>query len=114
MKTYKLPDAVPAPVVDYRNYDHATAVAQEEAHKAQLKAWLIAQGYKGKHTGRIYREQVADGYALYMMADGPGSCLIHLPYVDGYTSRTVQHMTKKGVLELIDADERFMALFAKK
>jgi hypothetical protein len=113
MKTYALPEAVPVPHFDYMNYDNTKVAAQEAQHTADLKAYLIAQGFKGKHTGRIYREQVADGYALYMMADGRGSCLIHLPYCDGYSSRTVHAMTKKGVLEIMDADDKWQAALAK-
>lgn len=113
MKVYALPAEVPAPKVDYMNFNLQQVQADEDAHKEQLKAWLISQGYKGKHTGKIYREGVADGYALYMMADGPKSFLVHLPYGDAYQSRSVQYMPKRAVLESIEADARLMALFSK-
>jgi len=114
MKVYALPDAVPLPKFDYMNYDHKKVAQQEADHTAALKAWLIAQGYRGKHTGRIYREGVADGYALYMVADGPKSCLIHLPYCDGYQSRNVQYIPKKDVIARIDAEEKFLKMFGNK
>ena len=121
MKVYALPEEVPAPQVDYMNYDHEKAAKQEADHTAAVKKHFIDKGWTGKNTGRIYREGVADGYALYMVVEAPrGSAakvkffLVHLPYVDGYHSRTVQYMNKKGILDLIAADERMQALFKKK
>jgi hypothetical protein len=121
MKVYTLPDEVPAPRVDYMKYDSAKVAADEAAHREALKKHFTDLGYKGKNTGRIYREQVADGYAEYMAIEAPRGTnakvkffLIHLPYGDAYQSRTVGHMSKSGILQLIDADERMQALFSKK
>lgn len=114
MKVYALPESLPAPQIDYMNYNAEKAQAQEAAHTASVKAWLIAQGYKGKHTGRVVRFGVADGYALYMIADGPKSFLIHLPYVDGYQYRDVAFLPKKEIIRRADADDAFHVLFTKK
>lgn len=114
MKVYTLPADVPAPSVDYFNYDHKKALAAEKAHQAELKEWLIGQGMTGKHTGRILQVQIADGYAVYMMADGRGSYLVHLPYGDGYDSPLVSGMTKAGVLAEIERREKMDAFFAKR
>lgn len=114
IKIYSLPDQVPAPQTDYANYDHAKVDADEAAHMAKLKAFLIESGYTGKHTGEIYRDGVADGYALYMVADGKPFGLVHLPYGDGYQSRDARFLTKTEVLRRIEAEKKFRALFRKK
>jgi hypothetical protein len=120
MKVYSLSAEVPAPEVDYMNYDHAKATAAEEAHQKAVKKYLTDLGYTGKNTGRIYREGVADGYAQYMVAEAPRGSnakvkffLVHLPYGDAWQSRTVGYMTKKGILDLIEASDRLDALFRK-
>jgi hypothetical protein len=114
MKIFTLPKDVPAPKPDYSNYNHEKEQAAEEKHMADLKAWLIKAGYTGKYTGEIYSEGVADGSALYMVADGPKSCLIHLPYGDAYQSRDVGFLPKKEIIRRIEADKKFNAWFAKK
>jgi len=118
MKVYALPTEVPAPTVDYMNFNLAQVQADEEAHKAAVKQHFIDLGYKGKNTGRIYRESVADGQALYMVVEAPRGTnakvkffLVHLPYGDAYQSRTVGYMNKKGILEMIDHSDRLDALF---
>lgn len=115
IKIYSLPREVPAPVVDYSNYDHDKVQIQEEKHMTDLAAFLKEAGYTGKNTGQIYREGVADGYALYMVAEGTRSAfgLVHLPYGDAYQSRNASFLTKKEVLRRIEADRKFRALFAK-
>ena len=115
IKLYALPREVPAPVVDYRNYDHTKVQIQEEQHMTKLADHLKKVGYTGKHTGQIYTESVADGYAIYMVAEGSRSAfgLVHLPYGDGYQARNVGYLSKTEVLRRIDADKRFRALFPR-
>lgn len=102
MKIYSCPKDVPPPVLDFSNYNHEKALAEEGAHKVNLEKWLRNNGYNGKYTGKIYSEPVADGSALYMIADGPKSFLIHLPYGDGYTSLNVQYIPKKEIIRRIE------------
>lgn len=109
MKIFTCPAEIPAPSLtgDWR--------AAEDKHTAQLKAWLLKAGYTGPYTGEIYKEHVADGYALYMVGDnGAKSCLIHLPYGDAYQARDVQYVPKKEIFRRIDADKKFRELWAKK
>lgn len=113
MKIYSVPDECPAPNPNYTNYDSAKEIAAEEKHMADLKAWLIKAGYTGKYTGEIYKEHVADGYALYMVMDGPKFGLIHLPYGDGYNSRNVQFLPKKEIIARVEADKRLRELFKR-
>ncbi len=114
MKIYSCPKEVPAPEPDYSNYDHTKELRAEEEHQTKLAAWLRSKGYTGKHTGAIYREGVADGYAVYMLADGPKSCLIHLPYGDAYQSQNAQFVPKAEIVKRIDAKKQFAALMAKR
>ena len=116
MRIYALPDHLPAPEPDYMNYDSATVQRQEDDHRAALKAHLVDFGFTGKRTGDIYRAQIADGYAEYMLADGRGrqDGLIHLPYGDAYQCPDVQHLPKRVIVERIAAEERLAKMFAKK
>ena len=121
LKIYCLPTEVPAPQVDYMNYDREKETAAEDAHRAALKAHYEAMGYTGKHTGMVYREGVADGYAQYMIFEAPTGSrlrekffLIHLPYVDGYQSRNIRFLTKAEILKRIKAEAAFQALFDRK
>lgn len=114
IKVYALPKEVPAPAVDYSNFDHAKVDADETAHQEKLANWLRKAGYTGKHTGTIYRTPIADGYAQYMIGDGRKFILIHLPYGDAYQSRDVGFLTKTEILRRLEADRKFQALFAKK
>lgn len=112
MKIFGLPETLPAPVVDFSNYDREAVQAAEDAHIAALKAYMIDMGYTGKHTGDIYSVPIADGYALYMLADGRGGGLVHLPYGDGYQCPNVQHLSKKVILARIKANKSMVSIFA--
>lgn len=114
MKVYSLPKEIPAPEVDYSNYNHEKVAADEAKHKADLKAYLIKGGYTGKNTGKTIRFQVADGYAVYMLAEGKTSCLVHLPYGDGYEYRDVQYIPKAEILRRVKSEEAFHAIFNSK
>ena len=113
IKVFSLPKQVPAPEVDYANYDHTQVAVDEDDHKEKLKAFLVKAGYDGNHTGRIYRAPAGDGYAQYMVADGKPFGLVHLPYGDAWQSRDVGFLTKTEVIRRIDADEKFQSLFRK-
>ena len=114
MKVYACPEHIKAPEIDFRNYSLEKEIAAENAHKAELTAWLKANGYKGKHTGKVLRIPHADGYAQYMVADGPKSFLVHLPYGDAWDSPHASYMPKKTVLENIAREEAMNRLFAAK
>ena len=118
MKVYSVPEAVPYAGADYMNYDWKAEQARSERHMADLKKHLIEMGHKGKHTGKIARFPVADGYAEYMLADGKGqygqSFLIHLPYGDGWHFQYISNVSKKEIIENITNREAITALFAKK
>ncbi len=114
MKVFSCPKEVPAPQVDYRNYDHKKVDADEKSHMEQLRLWLRKSGYTGKYTGEVLNVQIADGYARYMMADGSKSCLIHLPYGDAYDSRDVAFLPKKEVIRRIESRKAFASMWTEK
>ena len=114
MDIYTLPPEVPAPVVDYSNYDSEKAQREEEVHKLKLKQFLINAGYNKPLTGEILREPMADGYALYMVMDaGRKWGLVHLPYGDAYDSPNVQFLPKAEVKRRIQANKNLQAMFAQ-
>jgi hypothetical protein len=116
MKIFALPAHLPGP-----DYDWSAPVSdwqkKEDAHRAELKKYLVALGYSHKATGGTYRTPIADGYAEYMYFEAPrgGKCgLVHLPYGDAYQCPNVQHLPKRVIVERIAAEKRIAALFAKK
>lgn len=113
MKIYSCPDEVAFAEPDYANYDTNAEQARQDAHTAELKAWMAANGWPGPRTGEILREPHADGYALYMYGDveGRGACLIHLPYGDAWNSPNVEHLPRKEILARLDRGKAMTALF---
>lgn len=113
MKIHACP--VPYGAPNYDNYDNDVEQAREGAHKAALVEWLKTNGYGGKNSGRIYKEPVADGYAQYMVAEGKDKfALIHLPYVDGYRSLSVQYLPKAEIIARVCADENYAKFFTNR
>jgi hypothetical protein len=114
MKIYDCPTQVPPPKIDYsKNFDYDKCQADEKAHELRLKEWIKANGYPGKYSGEIYSEQIADGYAQYMVCDGRSFSLVHLPYGDGYQSRDIQFLPKKEIIRRIEAEKKFNEIFTK-
>ena len=114
MRVYSCPKEVPAPEIDWSGSMEDWEKA-EEKHMDALKQYLIKHGYTGKHTGRVLKVPIADGYALYMLADAPRkSCLFHLPYGDAWHSPDVGYLPKYEVLKRIERDEGLAKLFAIK
>ena len=98
MKVCRLPKEVPFPKPDYKNYDSVKEQAREEKHQESLVNWLLKNVFTGRLTGKIFRSPMADGYALYMFADGgEKSYLIHLPYGDAWHNKDVESLSVKEV-----------------
>lgn len=116
MKVYSCPADVPAPVIDFSApFDLREEVRLEDAHQEALKAWLVAHGYTGKLTGRIYSEGVADGAALYMFGHGPTaakSILVHLPYGDAWQSQNVAHISATEIIRRLSLNDNIKPMFS--
>lgn len=112
MKLVDCPEELPFRDADYTNFEINVETARMEAHKRDLKAWLIKSGHNGKHTGKIIKFSVADGTADYMFADGKTCFLVHLPYFDGYRYPDAQYFPQDEILRRGEAHEKIQALFA--
>lgn len=96
-------------------YDHAGYEARCTAYEAETEKYIRTElGGKHKHTGKILRFPVADGYAQYMI--WTPTKWIHLDEVDGYQAdaATVRGMRAVDVDERLARDERLAALFGRK
>lgn len=116
MKVYAAPAHIKL-VPDYNNYDRNKEQKKEDKYKADIKAWAESKGYTGPRTGETVKFGVADGYAEYMYACGPGGAkafLIHLEICDGYQYRDVEFLPKKEILTRMDFDRKMEAAFAAK
>jgi hypothetical protein len=111
MKVYAAPEGIECNT-DYKNYNFETEKAREAKYEADIKQWLLDEGYTGKHTGRIFHIPMGDGYARYMFADAPRkSCLIHIATGDAWNCPEVQFLPKTEVIRRMDAEEEFRKLF---
>lgn len=113
MKVYGLPEGIKYEP-DYRNYNYDAERNRENEVKAEVKAWLVKEGYTGPLTGEIASFGVADGYANYMFADaGRRSCLIHLPFGDAYQLPYIERLTKADIVQNIERGKRMDAIFGR-
>ena len=64
-----------------------------------------------KYIGETIKFQVADGYAIYMVAGLKPLQLIHLPLMDGYEANDVDLMTAKRVKEKVDSEKKLVKFF---
>lgn len=99
------------------NYDDRETTLEEkievnrQANEAAVRSW----GYTGAHTGKIVQDQVADGYASYMvMEKGKSISLMHMDWIDGYQSRWAHRWTRSDVVGLIKRREAFEAYLAER
>ena len=106
---YSLPKFLPAPTVDYENYDHEKVEADEQEHKKALQQYLKQANFNGSLTGEIVRFPVADGYAEYMVADaGKVWGLIHLPYGDAYEFPYIHKISKTEIKKQIKMNNKML------
>lgn len=113
MQVYATPESLPAPQFDIDSTADAYDKLCDE-HSEKLKTWLKAHGYPGANTGKTVRFSVADGYAVYMLAEGKKSMLVHLDYWDGYNFPEVKFLPKKEILARIKQEEELSKLFGSR
>src|SRR5690606_28294948 len=112
-KIYSPPAEVgPVPTYNWRE-DHEVNAAREDEWIERLRQWCRENG-SGDLVGEVVRDQVADGYAQYMVMSNRPLTLIHLPVVDAWQSRWAHRWTVKDVREMVDRQRRMAELFSRR
>lgn len=120
MKVFSAPENVKTPTFFDANdhYDPKEYETKEVAFYASLKAELQSLGYTGFNTGELVRFPIADGYAVYMVAeDNKGVLsLIHSPLGDAYSisEAHARGLNKKDILQHIGQHKAMRKLFSSK
>lgn len=111
--------ANPVPAPDFMEPDGTWNMTKYDercrAYEAETEKYIRTElGGKHKHTGKILRFQIADGYAQYMI--WTPTKWIHLDEVDGYhaDAATIRGMRASDVDERLARAERLAALFAER
>lgn len=113
MKVFGAPEGITL-TPDYSNYNREAEREKEEKYKADIKDWLLKNGFSGPLTGEIASFGVADGYAQYMFGDaGRSSILIHLNIGDGYSFPYIERLAKSDIVAAIERGKNMRAIFGK-
>jgi len=110
---YDPPTEIELPKHDFANFNSKEYHKKDDAYIAELKQFCLKQN-KGKNVGEVIKFQVADGYALYMVASMRPLELIHVPLGDCYEFQYVHLMTPNEVQKSIDRDKEMEKLFGNK
>ena len=111
---FNLPPDVPAPKVDYKNYNHELEKTREADFLVKLRAWL-----KERFTGDLVGEEVStprgDGYARYVIMRHKPFALIHLPLGDAWSADAVweRGIRLKDAREMIERNKAFKEMWNK-
>jgi len=96
-------------------YDHEGYAARCKAYEAETEKYIRSElRGKHKHTGKILRFPVADGYAAYMI--WTPTKWIHLDEVDGYhaDAALIRGMRVSDVENHLARADRLAAFFAER
>lgn len=121
MKVYRLPEGIEAPdfadaIVNGR-YDYKRDDELTEQFFAKLKTRLQELGYTGPLTGEKVYFPIADGKAVYMVAESKKTtALIHCPIGDAWDLPEWQTrgLTKTEVKKMVEGHRRMAELFGRK
>lgn len=91
-------------------FSHSGYDARCEQYRKDTEAWIRSLGYNHKHTGKILRFPVADGYAAYMVINA--TSMVHLEEVDAY-SIPAAHARGIRINEEVARMESFNAIFGR-
>jgi hypothetical protein len=108
---YSAPSSVPLPKYGIDNVKNWQK--EEDDYIDQLRAVLLRRK-TGKNIGEVLRFQVADGYAMYMVASTRPLELVHLPLGDCYQFEYAHLLNAQEVQKKIDAQKALEELFGKK
>lgn len=88
------------------------AAQQTEMEKLRAKSRALPPG---DIVGAVLQWQRADGYAIYIVTNDRPLTVQHIDFMDGYTveAALLRGLTKTDVLDMLDRDRRFAAIFSK-
>lgn len=97
-------------------YDREWYDQENERYEADIKTWLLSQGWTGPYAGELIHFPVADGSADYMVAKLRPLTLIHMNWGDAWNADRIlmNGLTAADVKERVDGNRRLQALFAKR
>lgn len=115
MKVCGLPPECPWIKPDYsvKGFDWDGEMKRESEHSERLATWIRKSNWNGPYSGGIVSFGVADGSALYMLADGKHSYLFHLPYGDGYQYRDIKFLPKTEIVRRLKQQDHLKKIFNK-
>lgn len=112
-KVYNPPSDIKVPsLFDFikPKFDRVAYEAAEQNYIAEVKEYLKAWADKPSF-GEVISFQVADGYALYLVADLKPVTLVHLPLGDAWHYEGASKLTAKNVLALIERQKSLREIF---
>lgn len=105
-KVYNTPKGYEEPSYDFNNREEYEKT--EEAYLQRLSEWCKNRNAADPdYVGTVIQFPFADGYALYMVVSLKPVALIHLQLGDAWEYPYVERLTKKDIVEKIDADRKF-------
>ena len=113
-KIYNAPKEIKAPEFDFKNFNRTKYQEDCDRFEKELKEFLNKSGYNEEETGKTIRFQVADGYAVYMIASLKPVMLIHLQFDDEYSYEYAHRLTAKDIREKLRQQEALNRMFSKK
>lgn len=114
MQVYSAPEHIKYDP-DYGSYNFENEQAKEAKFRNELLEWAHTNGWTGKHTGRIVRFGVADGYAEYFIIEsGRKFALVHMPFGDAYQMPYINRLTKADIIKQLVQEENLRAIFGRK
>lgn len=109
---YAPPQEMPVPQIDL-SLSIRERMEVEDKWIERLRRWVKQNG-SGQYAGKVIKDQVADGYAMYMVFSLRPLILIHLPLGDAYQSRWDHRWIASDVKQMVEREETLHALFSKK
>lgn len=81
-----------------------------------LKNKLISMGHTGSLTGEVVRFPVGDGAAVYMVAEGSTTFLVHCPIGDAWSipEAHARGLRKSDIRDMIRREQRMRDLFSRR
>lgn len=101
-KVFNPPTEIKVPEFNIETYEK-----DEEKFRNDLKENLLKRNPNGKNVGEIYRHQVGDGYAEYMIAGMKPLELVHIPLGDAWHFQYASRLTAKDVQAHLDFENHW-------